>query len=122
MDPAAKTVDEYLSRVPPESRDALQRLRKIIKAAAPDAEEVISYHMPAFRQNRVLVYVAAFKDHCSFFVGSLKIRRQFSAKLKPFAAGKSTFNFTPDRPLPAQLVTRIVKARVAENAAHRSRQ
>ena len=121
MGPAPKTVDEYLASVPPESRIALQRLRKIIKAAAPDAEEVISYHMPAFRQNGILVYIAAFKDHCSFFVGSPKIRRQFAAELKPFAAGKGTFHFTPDRPLPARLVTRIVKARIAENAARRSK-
>lgn len=114
-----RTVDEYLARVPPRFRTALQGLRKTIKAAAPDAEEVISYQMPAFRQNGMLVYYAAFKDHCSLFVGSPKVRRQFSAELKPFEAGKGTARFTPDRPLPAELVTRIVKARVAENAARR---
>jgi len=116
---ASRTVDEYLAHVPPRFRTALQRLRKTIKAAAPDADEVISYAMPAFRQNGMLVYYAAFKDHCSFFVGSPKVRRRFSAELKPFEAGKGTARFTPDRPLPADLVTRIVKARVAENAARR---
>ncbi len=119
--PAPKKVDEYLARVPPKFRIALQRLRKTIQAAAPDADEVISYQMPAFRQNGMLVYFAAFEDHCSFFVASDKVHRQFSAELKPFKSGKGTLRFTPDRPLPADLVTRIVKARVAENAARRSK-
>jgi uncharacterized protein YdhG (YjbR/CyaY superfamily) len=118
---APKTVDEYLAAVPPKFRTALQQLRKTIRAAAPDAVEVINYQMPAFRQNGMLVYFSAFKDHCSFFVGSAKVRRQFSAELKPFEAGKGTVHFTPDRPLPADLVTRIVKARVAENVARRSK-
>lgn len=115
------SVDEYLKSVPKDARAALNKLRKTIKAAAPDAEEVISYQIPAFRQNGMLVYYAAFKDHCSLFVGSAKVRRQFSAELKPSKAGKGTVHFTPDRPLPVDLVTRIVKARVAENAARRSK-
>ncbi len=115
------SVDEYLESVQREMRTALLELRKTIKAAAPDAEEVISYQMPAFRQNGTLVYYAAFKDHCSFFPGSAETRSQFSAELKPFEGGKGTFRFTPDHPLPADLVTRIVKARVAENAMRRSK-
>lgn len=113
------SVDDYLKSVPKGMRTALNKLRKTIKAAAPDAEEVISYQMPAFRQNGILVYYAAFKDHCSLFVGSAHVRRQFCAELKRFQAGKGTVRFTPDRPLPAGLVTRIVKARVAENTARR---
>src|SRR5882672_12091239 len=104
----AKTVDEYMARVPPKFRPTLKRLRKTIKAAAPEAEEVISYQMPAFRQNGMLVYYAAFKDHCSLFVGSEKVRRQFAVELKPFEAGKGTHQFTPEKPIPAGLVTRIV--------------
>lgn len=119
--PAPKTVDEYMARVPPKFRATLQRLRETIQAAAPGAEEVISYRMPAFRQNGMLVYFAAFDEHCSFFVGSPKVRRQFSAESKPFVAGKGTLRFTPERPLPAGLVTHIVKARVAENDARRSK-
>ena len=119
--PAPKTVDEYVARARPAFRAALQQLRNTIKAAAPDAEEVISYRIPAFRQNGMLVYYAAFKDHCSFFVASTEARRQFSAELKPFESGKGTLRFTPDRPLPSDLVTRIVKARVEENAARRSK-
>src|SRR6266542_545881 len=108
--PVSKTVDEYMARVPAKFRTALQRLRKTIKAAAPDAEEIISYQMPAFRQDGMLVYYAAFKDHCSFFVASAGLRHQLSAELKPFETGKGTLRFTPERPLPADLVTRIVKA------------
>jgi uncharacterized protein YdhG (YjbR/CyaY superfamily) len=119
--PAPKTVDEYLARVPPRFRTALQRLRETIRATAPDAEEVLSYQMPAFRQNGMLVYYAAFKDHCSFFVGSAVVRRRFSAELEMFESGKGTLRFTPDRPLPADLITRIVRTRLAENAARRSK-
>src|SRR5207247_9455569 len=114
-----KKVDDYLARVTPRFRTALQQLRRTIKAAAPGAEEIISYKMPAFRNNGVLVYYGAFKDHCSFFVASAKVRREFSAELEPFETGKGTLRFTPDRPLPSGLVTRIVKARVAENASRR---
>ena len=112
---APKTVDEYLARVPDDKRAALQRLRAVIKSAAPDAEEVVSYGMPAFRQRRMLVYYAAFKDHCSFFIGGPATRSRFAAELKPFMAGKGTVHFTPEKPLPDDLIRRIVKARVAEN-------
>jgi uncharacterized protein YdhG (YjbR/CyaY superfamily) len=118
---APKTIDEYMARVSPEFRTSLQLLRRTIKAAAPDAEEVISYQMPAFRQNGMLVYFAAFKDHCSLFVGSALVRSQFSAELKPFETGKGTLHFTPEKPLPPDLVRRIVIARVAENAARQSK-
>lgn len=75
--PAPKTVDEYMARLPPKFRVTLRQLRKTIQAAVPDAEEVISYHMPAFRQNGMLVYFAAFKDPCSLFAVSAQIRRHF---------------------------------------------
>lgn len=114
-------VEEYLARVPPKFRTVLKKLRAIIRAAAPEAVEVISYKMPAFRLNGMLVYFAAFKDHCSFFVGSSSVRRQFAEQLKPFESGKGTLRFSPERPLPPTLVKRIVKARVAENASRRAR-
>ena len=113
--PAA--VDAYLAKVPVDLRRALQELRAVIRKAAPRAEEVISYRIPAFRQNGMLVYYAAFRDHRSFFIGSVATRRTFAAELEAFAAGKGTVRFTPERALPTGLVTRIVKARVAENAA-----
>lgn len=110
-------VDAYLAEVPPDLRKALQDLRKTIRAAAPEAEEIISYQMPAFRHHGNLVYYAAFRDHCSFFIGSVVTQRTFAAELKSFAAGKGTVHFTPEHPLPSGLVARIVKARVAENEA-----
>jgi uncharacterized protein YdhG (YjbR/CyaY superfamily) len=116
-----KTVDEYLANVPPRSRAALKQLGATIRAAAPNSEETISYAMPAFRQDGILVYYAAFQDHCSLFVGSATVRRRFASELKPFEAGKGTLHFTPDRPLPDDLVARIVRARLAENAARRSK-
>ena len=108
-----KTVDEYLAHLPSEMRAALQKLRTTIRKAAPEAEEVISYQMPAFRHHGMLVYFAAFKDHCSLFVWSPAVRREFAMELQPFAAGKGTLHFTSREPLPSALVTRIVKTRVA---------
>jgi uncharacterized protein YdhG (YjbR/CyaY superfamily) len=110
-----KDVDEYLSWLRPEYREALQNLRDTIRAAAPKATEVISYKIPAFRYQGMLVYYAAFENHLSFFVGSPSARRKFAPELKEFAAGKGTVHFTPDHPLPTELVERIVKERVAEN-------
>ncbi len=95
----------------------MENLQRTIRAAAPEAEEVIGYRMPAFRQNGALVFYAAFADHCSLFLGSVRTQRKFAAELKPFAAGKGTIHFTPERPLPPDLVTRMVTARVAENEA-----
>ena len=115
-----RTVDEYMAQVPAKFRPTLERLRKTIKAVAPDAEEVISYKMPAFRQNGMLVYFAAFEDHCSLFAVSSEVRRKLPA-LKPFVSGRGTLRFTAERPLPARLVARIVKLRLAENAARRSK-
>ncbi|MCI4359138.1 MAG: DUF1801 domain-containing protein [Thermoplasmata archaeon] len=114
-------MEEYFDRVPPQFRKVLGELRKTIRAAAPDAEELISYQMPAFRQDGMLVYYGAFRDHLSFFAGSARVLRQFSDATKPFEKGKGTLQFTPDRPLPSDLVRRIVRARVAENLARRSR-
>src|SRR5207247_11052456 len=94
--------------------------RRSNKAGAPGAEESIRYKMPAFRDNGMLVYYGGFKDHCSFFVACAKVRRQFSAELEPFETGKGTLRFMHDRPLPSDLVIRIVKARLAENADRRS--
>ncbi len=110
---APRTVSEYLAEVPSDKRSALQDLRKVIRSVAPDAEEVMSYGMPAFRQKRMLVYYAAFENHCSLFIGAAA-RSRFAAALKPYAGGKGTVQFTPEHPLPASLVRRIVKARMAE--------
>ena len=112
---APKTVDDYLAKIPEDKREALKKLRRIIRSVAPNAEEVISYGMPAFRQHWMLVYYAAFKDHCSFFVVGQATRSKFAEELRPFMAGKGTVHFTPEKPLPETLVRRIVKAQVEEN-------
>lgn len=111
-----KTIDDYLSRLPEGVRTSLENLRKTIKSAAPKAEEVISYGMPAFKLHGMLVYFAAFKNHCSFFPGSASIAK-LKNELKPYQTSKGTIQFTIDKPLPVTLVRKIVKARVEENEA-----
>jgi uncharacterized protein YdhG (YjbR/CyaY superfamily) len=113
------TVDDYLKALPENVREVLEKLRKTIKSAAPLAEEMISYGMPAYKYQGMLVYMAAFKDHCSFFPGSSQIIKLFD-ELKPFKTSKGTIQFTVAKPLPAALVKRIVKARVEENLARQS--
>jgi uncharacterized protein YdhG (YjbR/CyaY superfamily) len=115
---AATSVDEYLATLPAEMRRALEALRETIRAAAPEATETISYHMPTFRlQGRFLVSYAAFKEHCSLFPASKAVMEAHGEALKPYFSGKGTLRFTPDRPIPAPLVKKIVKTRVEENAA-----
>lgn len=113
----SRAVDAYLAHVAPASRATLQRLRRLVRKVAPGAEEVLSYRIPAFRQGRIVIWYAAFRDHCSLFIGSLAVQRRFARELAPFVAGKGTVRFTPDRPLPDGLIVRIVRARLAENAA-----
>jgi uncharacterized protein YdhG (YjbR/CyaY superfamily) len=108
-------VDAYLAALPPGERAALERLRKTIRAAAPDATETISYRMPAFKERgRILVYYAAFKDHCSLFPASGAVMDVLGDQLRPYFAGKGTLRFTADRPIPARLVRKIVTLRRAE--------
>jgi uncharacterized protein YdhG (YjbR/CyaY superfamily) len=119
---APTSVEDYLAALPEESRAALERLRKTIKAAAPEATETISYQMPAFKEHgRFLVSYAAFKDHCSLFPASKAVMEGLGEELKPYFSGKGTLRFTPDKPIPAALVKKIVKSRIAENAALRRR-
>ena len=120
MSPAAKDVDAYLASVPEEARTALEKLRAQIKAAAPGALETISYQMPAFKlRGRLLVYFAAFKDHCSLFPGS-SVMEAHRDELKEYYTSKGTIRFSPGKPLPAALVKKLIRARVAENEAKRT--
>jgi uncharacterized protein YdhG (YjbR/CyaY superfamily) len=119
---APTSVEEYLAALPADQRAALEKLRKTIKAAAPDAAETIAYQMPAIRvHGRLVVSYAAFKDHCSLFPMSYKVIRDHADALKPYLAEKSALHFTPAKPIPAALVRKIVKARLEENAARRRR-
>jgi uncharacterized protein YdhG (YjbR/CyaY superfamily) len=115
-------MDQYLAALPEGSRVALERIRKLIRAAAPEAIEMISYQMPAFRDHgRLLVAYGAFKDHCSLFPASTRVMEAHRDELEPYYAGKGTIHFQADGPLPAALVTKLVKARIEENAARRHR-
>jgi uncharacterized protein YdhG (YjbR/CyaY superfamily) len=109
------SVEDYLSQVPEEARAALEKLRKTIKAAAPDTTETISYQMPTFKDHgRFLVSYAAFKDHCSLFPASEAVMEVLGEELKPYFSGKGTIRFHPAKPLPAALVTKIVQTRLEE--------
>jgi uncharacterized protein YdhG (YjbR/CyaY superfamily) len=111
-----KTVDEYLARVSDDQRVALQRLRKTIRAAAPAAEECISYQLPAYRLNGMLVAFGATANHCAFYPMSASTVAAHREELKDYDTSKGTIRFQPDNPLPASLVRKLVKARIAENA------
>lgn len=113
----ATTVDEYLAGLPGPQRAALERLRKQILAAAPKATENMSYGMPTFVHEGNLVHMAAFRDHCSFFPGSSGVTALLEEELEGFETAKGTIRFAPGKPIPAALVKRIVKLRVAENEA-----
>jgi uncharacterized protein YdhG (YjbR/CyaY superfamily) len=117
MKKAPTTVNAYLATLEPDKRAALQKLRRTIRAAAPKAEECISYQIPAFRlDGRMLVWFAAASGHCSFFPGAhpIAVHKQ---DLKAFKISKGTVRFAPEKPLPATLVRKLVKTRIAENRA-----
>jgi uncharacterized protein YdhG (YjbR/CyaY superfamily) len=116
-----KDVDEYLARVPEPARNSLQQLRATIRSIVPaDATETISYRIPAFKYKGMLLWFAAFKDHCSLFPGASVINA-FADELKGFQTSKGTIHFPVDKPLPAALLKKLVKARVAENERKKPR-
>ena len=111
------TIDEYLAGLSADQRQALEKVRRTIRAAAPAAEECISYSLPAFRLNGVLVGFGASARHCAFYPMSGSTIAAFRNELKGYETSKGTIRFTPDKPLPASLVRKLVKARLVENAA-----
>jgi len=110
-----ESVDQYISGFPASTKKLLKTMRKTIRDAAPDAEEVISYNMPAFRQNGMLVFYAGYKGHIGFYPVSSAIR-QFKKDLEPYEQSKGTIRFPLDQPVPVNLITKIVKFRLQENA------
>lgn len=114
-------IDAYLAGVDPEKRDALERLRSQIRAAAPGAVECIAYGIPGFRQDGYLVGFAAAKTHCSFFPGSAALRELAGPGIERFETGKGTLRFQPDDPPPAAMVQRMVRLRLAENSEKKQR-
>lgn len=114
-------VEKYLATVPAEPRATLEKLRKMIRAAAPKAVEVISYGIPTFKlDGRMLVSYAAFKEHCSFFPGSAPIKAH-EDDLKSYETSKGTIRFPTSKPLPAALVKKLVKTRIEENEARKKK-
>jgi uncharacterized protein YdhG (YjbR/CyaY superfamily) len=119
---APTSVESYMASLPEGQRVALEKLRKMIKAAAPQATETISYQMPAFKDHgRSLVCYAAFKDHYSLSPMSMSVIEAHKEELKPYLTGKGTIRFEMDEPFPAAIVKRIVKSRLEQNAARKPR-
>ena len=109
------TVAEYLAALSKEKRVALQGLRRTIRAVIPKAKECISYGIPAFRlDGKVLVWFGAGANHCSFYPGA--VVRAHQKDLKGYDVSKGTVRFQPDKPLPAALVRKLIRARIAERA------
>ncbi len=118
---APKNVDEYLTGIPEPARNTFNKMRAAIRSAVPpQATEIISYRIPAFKDRRVLVWFAAFSNHCSLFPTAAVIEA-FKDELEGFSTSKGTIHFPIDKPLPVALVKRLVKARVAQNESKKPR-
>ena len=107
-------VDEYISRFPDNVQELLKEIRAIIKAAAPEAEEIISYQMPAYKFHGMLIYFAAFKNHIGLYPRVSGIEK-FKEELSVYKGAKGSVQFPLNKPLPLDLIARIVKFRVTEN-------
>lgn len=115
--PAPASVADYLAALPEDRRTAMEQLGAAVRAGAPEATETIAYGMPALRlDGRFLVSWAAFKAHYSLFPASDGVIAELGAEVAPHVAGKGTLRFTASRPLPLDLITRIVRIRVQEHA------
>jgi uncharacterized protein YdhG (YjbR/CyaY superfamily) len=110
-----QSVDEYLAGVPEPAKSTLKKMRAAIRSALPsDATETISYKIPAFKRKNILVWFAAFSDHCSLFP-TASVIEEFKDELKGFSTSKGTIHFPTDKPLPTALIQKIVKARVKQD-------
>ncbi len=116
MNTSVRTVDEYLAAQPPEISRTLSALRAAIRSAAPQAEEVISYGIPCYKQNGPLVFFAAQRNHLSLYVVNKQILSDYRGALKTFTVSGTTIHFYPDMTIPLSVVKNIVKQRVVENA------
>jgi uncharacterized protein YdhG (YjbR/CyaY superfamily) len=122
QDTVPRNVDEYLTGVPEPARSTLNKVRAAIRSAAPrEATEAISYGMPTSKYKGSLVAFGAFSNHCSLFPMSLAVMDAFKDELKGFYTSKGTIRFPVDKPLPAALVKKLVKARLAEKERKKPR-
>ena len=110
--PVIENIDAYIADFPPAVQKRLQQVRKTIAKAARGAEEAISYRIPAFKLNGYLIYFAGFKNHLSLYPARIK---ELEKELAAYQGGKGTVQFPHDTPLPLDLITRIVKFRIADN-------
>jgi uncharacterized protein YdhG (YjbR/CyaY superfamily) len=111
----AKSVDEYLATVPEEARATLEKLRQTIKSILPDAIETISYGMPSYKyKGKLVAGFAAFKEHCSYFPMSAVVIEVLKDDLRSYSTSKGTIRFPTDKPLPATLIKKLIKTRIAE--------
>ena len=116
MSPAFKTIDDYMMSHSADVREQLEIIRAAVQSVVPQAEEVISYSMPAFKyKGRVLVYFAGFKNHCSLFPAGSKILDLMAEELKDYRSTKGTLQFKYGKKLPLTLIKKIVRARAKEN-------
>ena len=111
-----KTIDEYISAFSPEVRAILQEVRQVVRSAAPGAQEAISYNIPAFKLNGILVYFAAFKQHIGFYP-PIRGDSRLEKAVSQYAGEKGNLRFPLDQPIPYALIERITKLRVKQNLA-----
>ena len=117
-----KTANEYLATLTEPARSTLKKVRAAIRAAAPaEASEVISYGIPMFKYKGMLIGYAAFPKHCSLFLATSSLLKQFKKELSRYQTAKGTIRFPTDKPLPVSLVKKIVKARAAQNDENQRR-
>jgi uncharacterized protein YdhG (YjbR/CyaY superfamily) len=113
--PKTKNIDEYISLQPEELVEGLEKLRQIIRSVAPDATEVISYHMPGFKYHGMLVGFAGWKKHYGFYPYNASTVNEFKEELKGYETSKGAIQFPVDKALPVALIKKIVKFRMKEN-------
>jgi uncharacterized protein YdhG (YjbR/CyaY superfamily) len=117
-----KDIDEYLAGVPEPARTTLNKVRAVIRSVVPkEATEAISYRIPTFKYKGSLLAFAAFKNHCSLFPMSMAVIETFKNELKGYQTFKGTIHFPLDKPLPAALLKKMVKARIAQNEERKLR-
>lgn len=114
-----KNIDEYIALQTPERQTLLEQMRQTIKKAAPEADEAISYNMPAFKYHGILVYFAAYKNHIGFYATPTG-HSEFKEELSVYKQGKGSVQFPLNQPLPLDLISKIVKFRLTENLKKRS--
>jgi len=113
--PASKSIDAYIAKFPQDIQNILSKIRKCIKQAAPNAKESMSYGVPAFKHNGILINYAAFKNHIGLYPTPSAIKR-FQKELTPYKQATGTIRFQMDKPIPYDLITKIAKFRYKENS------